>query len=114
MLNNSRLLNNGKIDVVSDENFIFNTSMCNYYKSEQGFDILKELNEKEEIEFPIAYAILTYHHAEQIDRLLRMIWRPQNHYCIHVDRKSSESFKKAIDSISNYFNNVFIPTKKNN
>ena len=51
-----------------------------------GDYIQKPLNSQEE-SFPIAYSILVYKDPEQVERLLHAIYRPQNHYCIHVDSK---------------------------
>ena len=48
--------------------------------------IQKPLNSQEE-SFPIAYSIVVYKDPEQVERLLHAIYRPQNHYCIHVDSK---------------------------
>jgi hypothetical protein len=61
--------------------------------------------------FPLAFVILVDNNVEQLERLLRLIYRPHNVYCIHVDAKSSSKFKAAIESILNCFDNVFIPTK---
>ncbi len=100
-----------KVSVLPDESFIFNRSECNMYKMTRSFSKTNSYTEKIEQDFPLAYAILTYNHAEQLDRLLRMIWRPQNFYCIHVDSKSSDAFKKAVESITSCFDNVFVSTK---
>ena len=54
-----------------------------------GDYLRKPLNSQEE-SFPIAYAIVMYKDPEQMERLLHAIYRPQNHYCIHVDSKVSE------------------------
>jgi hypothetical protein len=64
-----------------------------------------------ELEFPIAYSILTYNNVEQLERLLRSIYRPHNVYCIHVDSKSEIRIHSAIRSITKCFANVFIATK---
>ena len=53
-----------------------------------GDYVRKPLNYQEE-SFPIAYAIVMYKDPEQVERLLHAIYRPQNHYCIHVDSKVS-------------------------
>ena len=105
---------NDNIEVIDDKNYIFDSSMCQNYKKTRGYDKLLTISEQIEIDYPISYAILTYQHAEQIDRLLRLIWRPQNHYCFHIDSKSTDSFKQAIKSISNCFDNVFITNKSEN
>ena len=51
--------------------------------------IQKPLNSQEE-SFPIAYSIVVYKDPAQVERLLHAIYRPQNHYCIHVDSKVSK------------------------
>lgn len=69
--------------------------------------LLKPASE-EEARFPLAYSILLFHRPEQFERLLRAIYRPQNFYCIHVDRKSSKSVQDAVGAIINCFGNVFL------
>ncbi|KAM9137684.1 beta-1,3-galactosyl-O-glycosyl-glycoprotein beta-1,6-N-acetylglucosaminyltransferase isoform 1-T2 [Pangshura tecta] len=66
---------------------------------------------KEEAEFPIAYSIVVYHKIDMLDRLLRSIYAPQNYYCIHVDKKSPESFLAAVKGIASCFDNVFIASQ---
>lgn len=58
--------------------------------------------------FSLAYSILVYTDFVQFQRLLRMIYRPQNIYCIHIDKKSDKSFSKAIRNVANCFDNVFV------
>ncbi|KAG8575929.1 hypothetical protein GDO81_009709 [Engystomops pustulosus] len=48
---------------------------------------------------------------EMFERQLRAIYAPQNIYCIHVDEKSPEIFKKAVRAISSCFDNVFVASK---
>ncbi|XP_037348206.1 beta-1,3-galactosyl-O-glycosyl-glycoprotein beta-1,6-N-acetylglucosaminyltransferase [Talpa occidentalis] len=69
---------------------------------------------KEEAEFPIAYSIVVHHKIEMLDRLLRAIYMPQNFYCIHVDKKSEDSFLAAVRSIASCFNNVFVASQLEN
>ncbi|XP_074850845.1 beta-1,3-galactosyl-O-glycosyl-glycoprotein beta-1,6-N-acetylglucosaminyltransferase [Carettochelys insculpta] len=66
---------------------------------------------KEEAEFPIAYSIVIHHKIDMLDRLLRSIYAPQNYYCIHVDKKSPESFLAAVKGIVSCFNNVIIASQ---
>lgn len=66
---------------------------------------------KEEAEFPIAYSIVVHHKIEMLDRLLRAIYMPQNFYCIHVDKKSEESFLAAVIGIASCFSNVFVASQ---
>ncbi|XP_006892062.1 PREDICTED: beta-1,3-galactosyl-O-glycosyl-glycoprotein beta-1,6-N-acetylglucosaminyltransferase [Elephantulus edwardii] len=66
---------------------------------------------KEEAEFPIAYSIVVHHKIEMLDRLLRAIYMPQNFYCIHVDKKSDDSFLGAVMGIASCFGNVFVASQ---
>ncbi|EHB10063.1 Beta-1,3-galactosyl-O-glycosyl-glycoprotein beta-1,6-N-acetylglucosaminyltransferase [Heterocephalus glaber] len=66
---------------------------------------------KEEAGFPIAYSIVVHHKIEMLDRLLRAIYMPQNFYCIHVDRKSEDSFIAAVKGIASCFRNVFVASQ---
>ena len=49
-----------------------------------------------------------YKDAEQAERLLRAIYRPQNVYCIHVDNKTDNDTFRAMEGIANCFDNVFM------
>ncbi|XP_006009164.1 beta-1,3-galactosyl-O-glycosyl-glycoprotein beta-1,6-N-acetylglucosaminyltransferase [Latimeria chalumnae] len=66
---------------------------------------------KEESEFPIAYSMVTHKSIELFERLLRSVYAPQNYYCIHVDKKSPESFLAAVQGIASCFENVFIASQ---
>ena len=68
----------------------------------------------EERNFPIAFSILMYKDVAQVERLLRAIYRPQNHYCIHVDKKASRDTHEAITAISRCFENVIIAPRRLN
>ena len=46
--------------------------------------------------------------VEQTERLLRAIYRPQNVYCVHVDRKSPKVIHEAMSAIATCFDNVFV------
>lgn len=65
----------------------------------------------EEKDFPLAFSIITYKDADQTERLLRAIYRPQNFYCIHVDKSSSPNLHGAMRAIADCFTNVFIVSK---
>lgn len=69
---------------------------------------------KEEAEYPIAYSIVVHHKIEMFDRLLRAIYRPQNFYCIHVDKKSENSFLLSVTGIVSCFSNVFLASQSEN
>ena len=82
------------------------TKDCNSYKKNRRY-VLDYLTE-EERNFPIAYSIMMYKDIEQVERLLRAIYRPQNYYCIHVDKKTAAKIHEAMNSIASCFSNVFV------
>lgn len=90
--------------LIGDENFIFDESYCQIFKANFKFDFPKQ-------NFPLAISILVHENAEQVFRLLRSIYHPENIYCIHVDKKSEENFQIAIRSMVKCFDNVFLTTK---
>ncbi|XP_043916791.1 beta-1,3-galactosyl-O-glycosyl-glycoprotein beta-1,6-N-acetylglucosaminyltransferase-like [Protopterus annectens] len=94
---------------VKDSNYTEWTKDCQTYTKVRKY-ITKPLSKQEE-EFPIAYSIVVHYRADMFERLLRAIYQPQNYYCIHVDKKSSESFSAAIKGIVSCFDNVFIASK---
>lgn len=67
--------------------YIAMTTDCENFRRRRGY-VLSGMSREEE-EFPLAYSILMYKDIEQMERLLRTIYTPQNAYCIHVDRKVS-------------------------
>ena len=64
-----------------------------------------------EADFPIAYTIAVYKDIEQAERLLRLLYMPQNLYCIHIDISAPSIYHKAWQSITKCFPNVFIASK---
>ncbi|XP_074659086.1 beta-1,3-galactosyl-O-glycosyl-glycoprotein beta-1,6-N-acetylglucosaminyltransferase-like [Tubulanus polymorphus] len=73
--------------------------------------ILHPLTETEH-QFPIAFSILIYKDLERFERLLRMIYRPQNYYCVHVDAKSPDEFMANVTGITDCFPNVFLSPER--
>jgi hypothetical protein len=55
-----------------------------------------------------------YKDVDQVERLLRAIYRPQNIYCIHVDSKTDDTLYRAIQNVSHCFDNVFVLNKRVN
>ncbi|XP_075864733.1 beta-1,3-galactosyl-O-glycosyl-glycoprotein beta-1,6-N-acetylglucosaminyltransferase [Microcebus murinus] len=89
--------------------YINMTSDCTSFIKRRKY-IMEPLS-KEEEQFPIAYSLVVHHKIEMLDRLLRAIYMPQNFYCIHVDRKSEESFLAAVKGIASCFSNVFVASQ---
>ncbi|CAL8085953.1 unnamed protein product [Calicophoron daubneyi] len=65
----------------------------------------------EEADFPLAFNILVFTDLERAIRLLRAIYRPQNSYCIHVDKKSTEEYVRTLKIAANCLGNnvLFVP-----
>lgn len=65
----------------------------------------------EEWSFPLAFAMNVHSNPQQIIRLLRVIYRPHNLYCIHYDQKTSDAVKKVFNTLAKCLKNVIIPKK---
>ncbi len=65
-------------------------------------------------DFPIAFTVVAHREFSRLARLLRMIYRPQNSYCIHIDKRSTPQFRSAIQNLVSCFGpNVFlVPTEQ--
>lgn len=99
-----------RIGVLGPVDYINMASNCKSFIDKRGY-IMSALTELE-AEFPIAFSLLMYKDLEQAERLLRAIYRPQNIYCIHVDKKSSDSIYQAMEGIANCFENVFMAPRR--
>ena len=66
---------------------------------------------REEMDFPLAFSINVHNSVQQVVRMLRLIYRPHNLYCIHYDLKAPSRFKQVFDNIAKCLSNVFIPSK---
>ena len=105
---------NPRKNLITPQQILNVTKDCNSYKKNRRY-VLDYLTE-EERNFPIAYSIMMYKDIEQVERLLRAIYRPQNYYCIHVDKKTAAKIHEAMNSIASCFSNVFVlsnPVKVN-
>lgn len=95
-----------------DKDFINIATNCSNFLETFGYNIYPITDE--ERHFPIAFSILTFKDADQTERLLHSIYRPQNFYCIHVDNSSSSYLHEALIVIAKCFKNVFIVSKTEN
>jgi len=82
-------------------------SDCNCFRSRLGY-FTPAYTSAEERAFPIAFSLLTYENLEQTERLLRLIYRPHNVYCIHVDRKSPDEMHRGIEAVASCLPNVVV------
>ena len=79
---------------------------CSSFKRNRGY--IQHIFSGSERQFPLAFALVVYRDVEQVERLLRAIYRPHNYYCLHIDVKTKQSDHDALISISSCFNNVFV------
>ena len=94
-----------------DEFFSNEAKSCSKFLMKYGF-ITNFLSEEEK-DFPIAYSMIVYTQTEMVLRLLRSIYRPQNVYCIHVDKKLGDSrFFQVVAEIAACFPNVFMSSRR--
>ncbi|GCC25010.1 hypothetical protein chiPu_0003414, partial [Chiloscyllium punctatum] len=99
----------GNIIDLEDEDVELMTSDCDQYLLLRGYQ--NNLISEVEKEYPLAFSIVVHKDAVMVERSLKMIYMPQNIYCIHYDQKSSNSFKSAMDNLAKCFPNVFIASK---
>ena len=95
--------------LISPEQYINLASNCHNFKKDGGY-ILRAFSENEG-EFSIAFGISIFKDIEQFERTLRAVYRPQNHYCIHIDKKSPKEFHQAVQKILSCFSNVFVASQ---
>lgn len=69
---------------------------------------------KLEREFPLAYIFLVHHKEgviQQYLRLLKVLYRPHNVYCIHLDAKSPKWWRILVEQFSKCFSNIIVASK---
>ena len=92
-----------------DDDYSMMSLSCDQYRNSRDFIMTPP--DGPEADFPLAFNILFHRNVEQFERLLRVLYRPQNQYCIHVDRKTPDDILESIESIAACFDNVFVATK---
>ena len=99
-------MRNNTPDLFTPRDYLRMTRNCTDFRKTRGYS--PKPVSLEEAEFPIAFSILMYTNVQQVERLLRAIYAPQNYYCIHVDAKASEEDHATMTAITNCFSNVFV------
>jgi hypothetical protein len=70
---------------------------------------------REEKDFPIAYEMLIHYKepiTRQYVRFLMNIYRPQNYYCIHIDKRSPSNWTDLMRKFAMCFPNVIVTEKQ--
>ncbi len=94
---------------IYEEMYLEWTQDCDSFKLQRGYVTVPLTLEEER--FPIAFSIAMFTDVEQMERLLRAVYQPQNLYCIHVDVKSSLLIHKTVAAIASCFDNVFLASQ---
>ncbi|XP_070184591.1 beta-1,3-galactosyl-O-glycosyl-glycoprotein beta-1,6-N-acetylglucosaminyltransferase 4-like, partial [Littorina saxatilis] len=62
--------------------------------------------------FPLAFSFKVHKAPGMFERLLSVLWRPHNFYCVHVDIKAPQDVFRYVENISRCFPNVVLtPTR---
>jgi hypothetical protein len=101
-----------KLPFISDDQYHIAKEQCHIYRSERFNESFHREDTSINRQFPLAFNILMYENVEQFERLLRVIYRPQNYYCVHVDNDASVNVFEGVQSIVQCFNNVFLSNKR--
>ena len=95
---------------VTDREFLEKlTSNCTQLRRDFSSSFYTSTMERE---FPLAYLYLVHYKEGLIQQMIRMMklhYRPQNVYCIHIDNKSIDWWKLLIRKFSLCFPNVIVP-----
>ena len=57
----------------------------------------------EERDLPLAYFLTVYTDARILELTLATIFRPHNSYCLHIDKKAGEMFKRTVLQLINCY-----------
>lgn len=97
-------------------NSYFHASTINCSKFRELRNYAYKPYSRHELETSLAYVIAVKSSAEQVERLLRAIYAPQNVYCLYSLSPTSIDFKtsglgQAVQRIAGCFSNVFVTSK---
>ena len=95
------------VNAESDEEFLKTLSNCSHIVQEYSNNFYIS---PEEENFPLAYILVVYTSVRQVLRLLKVIYRPHNLYCIHPDAKQP-AIVSSFQAISQCLDNVFVASK---
>ena len=98
-------------NVQSEDEFLKSLDNCSHITEEYFNNFYTSPEEKS---FPLAYTLVVHTNVRQVLRLLKVIYRPHNLYCIHPDAKQGSNFSKGFLSISRCLKNVFVASKLEN
>ena len=83
------------------------THTCKHFMDELEDNVYTT---KDEIDFPLAFTMVVHNNASQVFRLLKVLYRPHNIYCIHYDSRSSADMKLLFKKLTKCFDNIITPS----
>ena len=93
---------------LSDTAFLTRTQHCSQLRKTFTDTLYNTFLEQR---FPLAFTFVVHNSPQQVFRLLKLLYRPQNTFCIHYDIKTSANVRQIFDNIAKCFNNVMIASK---
>lgn len=96
-------------NAMSDQGMLVKVQNCSWLRDHFHQNLY---NSQLEDSFPIAFTFVVYDSPQQVLRLLRLLYRPQNTYCIHFDVKSRH--KEFFRAIAECFDNVMVSSHLEN
>ncbi|CAH8595819.1 unnamed protein product [Dicrocoelium dendriticum] len=76
--------------------------------------LLVPIVHQEEKQFPLAFSIMIYTDLDRALRLMQVIYRAHNFYCIHVDRETDDRFYSTLTLLMQrrYGNSVYVVPRR--
>ena len=93
---------------ITDTLFLKQTRDCNHLQQTFKNNLYNTILERD---FPVAFTFVVNGSPQQVFRLLKLLYRPQNVFCIHYDVKTPPSVRQVFDNIAKCFGNVMVATK---
>ena len=98
-------------NALSDIEFLQRTENCSWLREELKGNLYNTALERD---IPMAYIFVVNGRPQSAFRNLKLLYRPQNTFCINFDSKSTPAFKKIFRNIDRCFDNILIGSKQEN
>lgn len=93
---------------ITDALFLKQTQDCDLLQQTFKNNLYNTILERD---FPLAFTFVVNGSPQVVFRLLKLLYRPQNVFCIHYDIKTPPPVRQMFDNIAKCFGNVMITTK---
>ena len=96
-------------NTLSDDEFLERTHNCSWLREKLTNNLYNTALERE---FPMAYIFVINGRPQSMFRNLKLLYRPQNTFCINFDTKSPLTLKQIFKNIERCFENIMIGSKQ--